>query len=195
MTKQASEPDATQWPSSTSWTDMATVRMTYHIWCLSNSSWSQTKQLQLRAPVAERLSLFDFCDFFELILRIDSRRVTLTRTFSVFFPSDAHVTVSAHKKLSWLKVGLKSHSIKSPSCWLAFSVRDGLQLPLPRLDVLCAVLVLRWHIGIIPNCARTCAKCLAVWRYTSHPHVASPTCPTPAQTCIQTESGLFQMWM
>ena len=42
------------------------------------------------------------------------------------------------------------------------------------------------------HCVGTCAKCLAVWHYTLHPQVTSPTCPTPTPTWIRAEQGLFQ---
>ena len=45
------------------------------------------------------------------------------------------------------------------------------------------------------HCARIRAKCLAVWRYTSHPQVMNPTCSMPTQTWIRAEQGLFQQWI
>ena len=176
MTKQASEADAEQWSSWSSWTWSPSPRSSWWDSSLSQTprkaEWPTTsdvsatrlehkwKNTSSGRPVAKRLR--HFFQFF-LNLWLDNRRVTirtgdvrgynLSRTlFSALLHSDAHVTHSAHWsdfngiRSVWKIIPSSHHLVDFP--WLCAT---DYNFPLPRPDFLYTLLVLRWYIGIIPT--------------------------------------------
>ena len=172
--------------------DMATVRITYHIWCLSSSPWTQTKEHQLIATCCEATQIVFF-----LWNNVFSSLFELPRALSQRSCIQMHMWRTPHTSaLQRFKVGSEKSFHEIIRRWVALLVCDGLHLPLLRLDLLCTWLVHRRWVGMN---SRADELALGAWLCGAAPYIhklwTCRPCSTPTPTWTRAEHGLFQQWM